>query len=102
MKAAHLELQPHEAAELSDVLRTPRDLTSDSDVAFWTARFAEAGALELVAARARKLIEELKNDEVLIAAPALSRLVLSIAAWCYQVVEAAQVHSIPLNNREAV
>lgn len=61
----HLRLHPHDRGELMALLRTPRDETPATAVAWWIRRFRESGALDAVWDRLADLEDEVENAPAL-------------------------------------
>ena len=72
--AEHLLLHPEDYANLFALLRTPRDETSDADVAAWIVRFREDGALKGVLTRIQSSAEDALAHLVLVSHPELKNV----------------------------
>lgn len=75
---AHARLHPEEVDALVAVLETPRDQTTDVDVAHWLRRFRDGGALSAAHARIAALEDEILSSPMLCAMPDLRAVAESL------------------------
>lgn len=93
---AHLERHPGDTQALLDVLRAPRGVTSDADVARLSRLFIEGGALDAVAQRAHDLYQQVLQAPPLLELPRLHALVIEVANTLYRPLERASAQARPL------
>jgi geranylgeranyl diphosphate synthase type I len=84
----HLRLHPGDAAWLHAILETPREQTTDDDVAAVIARFETAGALDAVLQRIVTLASHALNAPALQVEPMLQQLVVEVTAMVLAPIQA--------------
>ena len=75
----HLERRPDDREALVELLKRDRDATRDEDVAAWSKRFTESGALDAACAWADELVEGLTRSAELAVEPGLRAMVTTCA-----------------------
>jgi geranylgeranyl diphosphate synthase type I len=84
----HLRLHPAERAWLNAILESPRDATSDEDVAAVIDRFERGGALDAVLHRIVTLASHALNVPALQHEPALHQLVVEVTGMVLAPIQA--------------
>lgn len=84
----HLKIRPEDRSRLLRVLQTPRELTSDEDVAYFIDRFRDTGTLDACRARISALHHAITSDPVLLAVPDLAAIAAELAGGIVSKIDA--------------